>query len=720
MKKIEPMIKQLKQTLMKLLPLKALFQRISNEAPDSTVKNYVESYFAQLRYSAELGQARTAVIAALEPVYAALREENACGAFQSFVEKYPDLETMLEAAGIEREKAAEWRQRTAETNFDDFFAFFKKQRKRMWLLDVLLIFAAVNILVHSLYFSSIAIPRILLNAVVAALAVYFVVRYYRISLGRTGISAERFEEMEKLFDRYGRKSLNWMMLLFLVFFVFVFDLVNLGVNSRASEILERLSGNLRILAILAFFMVKNLLLIRWLIRNVEFDRSPNYKRELRRVLIFSGVYWLAALGLHFVFEYYLVKNISLLFYVGYALTMLAFNLFRLKHFCYSRWRFTKPAAALIVIAILAAGGYLYMRKNVWLTQPYINAVKNLSETKNEIAYNEETGVYTITNDDGSDFKILQLTDIHIGGSVITYDKDLKALEACFKLIEHTKPDLVIVTGDLCYPIGLQSFSFNNSAPVQQFAAFMRNTGVPWAFTYGNHDTERVAIINETGLDELFRSLSWKTSKNLLYPYVQPEIMGRSNQIIELRNQDGSLNQALFLIDSNAYTGEGLNKYDYIHDDQVDWYRENVLRLNAEEGKTVSSMCFFHIPLQQYRTAYELYEAGSEEVSYFFGANEEKLFDKICCSEYPSRMFDAAKELGSTKAFFCGHDHYNNMSLEYQGIRLTYGMSIDYFVSPGIARDTRQRGATLITCHPDSAWEIEQIPLTSLAKEENRQ
>jgi hypothetical protein len=63
--------------------------------------------------------------------------------------------------------------------------------------------------------------------------------------------------------------------------------------------------------------------------------------------------------------------------------------------------------------------------------------------------------------------------------------------------------------------------------------------------------------------------------------------------------------------------------------------------------------------------------------------------------------------------FCGHDHYNNTSIEYQGIRLTYGMSIDYLAMPGIARDTKQRGATLITTHKDSSFDIEQIPLTSI-------
>ena len=172
-----------------------------------------------------------------------------------------------------------------------------------------------------------------------------------------------------------------------------------------------------------------------------------------------------------------------------------------------------------------------------------------------------------------------------------------------------------------------------------------------------------------------------------------------------------VNTALFLIDSNAYTGNGLNEYDYIHDDQVEWYANEVERLNAEEGHTIESLVFFHIPLQQYRTAYELYEAGSDEVKYYFGENNEKMIDKVCCSDFPSKLFDTMVELGSTTGTFCGHDHYNNMSLEYQGIRLTYGMSIDYLAMPGIEDDTEQRGAELITIHKDGSWDLEQIPLT---------
>ena len=198
---------------------------------------------------------------------------------------------------------------------------------------------------------------------------------------------------------------------------------------------------------------------------------------------------------------------------------------------------------------------------------------------------------------------------------------------------------------------------------------MRNTGIPWAFTYGNHDTESYAASSRQSLNELYKSLSRKTSRTLMYPYVQPEITGRNNQLIELRS--------------------------------------------AEAGHTVPSLVFFHIPLQQYRTAYELWQQGSDEVTYHFGTVKKTVTGLICCSEYPSALFDAALELGSTTGFFCGHDHYNNFSIDYRGIRLTYGMSIDYLADPGIARDTAQRGGTLITVHEDGSTDIAQVPLVSI-------
>lgn len=402
--------------------------------------------------------------------------------------------------------------------------------------------------------------------------------------------------------------------------------------------------------------------------------------------------------------------------VIFAVIIIIFNLTARKRVTFKNVVFDPKRFAVVTAAVVIAVGFTLLNRDTWYTQSYINSVPVVEHNSHKIEYSEQTGVYTITSS-AEDFKILHLTDIHIGGSLYSYRKDMKALKAFFAEIEHTHPDLVLVTGDLCFPLGIMSMSLNNSAPVQQFAAFMRNTGIPWAFTYGNHDTENLSTLNKTELNEVYKSLSYKTSGNLLYPYIQPDIMGRNNQLIELRNTDGSLNTGLFLIDSNAYTGEGINVYDYIHDDQVEWYADEVERLNSEAGHTVNSFVFFHIPLQQYKTATELYLSGSDEVKYYFGENPGDhggiTNDLVCCSDYPGKMFDTALELGSTSGFFCGHDHYNNASIEYKGIRLTYGMSIDYLAMPGIEKETKQRGAELITVHSDSTWELEQIPLTSI-------
>ena len=680
---------------------------------DLTVKNYVESFFEPIRYSKESTEAKKAIIATLEPEFAVLKQENENDAFKNFVSKYTDIESLLACVGIDGIKAKEWHECEQTVAFADFLAQFRSVKKWLWIIIALFVIATESIITAVLYSSTYAISIIIFNVILLAVSVILSVKLKNKSGAKNTFSVDGFEKLEKLFDRYGRKSINWLMLLFLESFVAIFEIISLSVNSKAYEIAERFSSFLIVIAVVAFFFIKNLLVIRWLLKNVDFEFEPEYKTEFYRTLILSSVYWLISIWLYFVFEYYLAKDISVVFFIVYSLYILLFNATRLKKFCYTKLRLIKPAIAIVLIVAIGVGGYTLMSRNVWLTQQYINSVSNLCDTKNEIIYDADSGVYALTNDDNSDFKILQLTDIHLGGSLLSYDKDLKALKACYKLIEYTRPDLVIVTGDLCFPMGVMSFSFNNTAPVQQFAAFMRNVGIPWAFTYGNHDTEKMSFTDQTGLNELYLSLSYDISKNLLYPYTQPDAWGRNNQLIEVRNSDGTLNQALFLIDSNAYTGEGLNKYDFIHDDQVDWYKENVIRLNAEAGKTVSSMAFFHIPLQQYRTAYELYEKGSDKVKYYFGSNDEKMIDKVCCSEYPSKFFDVAKELGSTTATFCGHDHYNNMSLEYEGIRLTYGMSIDYLVMPGISRDTKQRGGTLITCHTDSSYEIKQIPLISI-------
>ena len=70
------------------------------------------------------------------------------------------------------------------------------------------------------------------------------------------------------------------------------------------------------------------------------------------------------------------------------------------------------------------------------------------------------------------------------------------------------------------------------------------------------------------------------------------------------------------------------------------------------------------------------------------------------------LFDAFRQNGTQGAFF-GHDHLNNMSLEYKGVRLTYGYSIDFLAYPGINKYGLQRGCSPIVIKPDGTFESTQ-------------
>lgn len=365
---------------------------------------------------------------------------------------------------------------------------------------------------------------------------------------------------------------------------------------------------------------------------------------------------------------------------------------------------------LLIILIIIFSCYGLMRKDFFFLQKFIDGINSVMENYDDIFYNSNTGLYTIVTKKKV-FKILQLTDIHLGGSLFSYFKDKKALMACYQLIISSEPDLIIVTGDLIYPVGVMSFSFNNRAPVIQFCNFMKNIGVPWAFTYGNHDTEEVAVLDIEEFNSLLIDLSKENPKKFLYPSIQPDIYGRNNQVIEIRNEYGNLIQALFLMDSNSYiNGKSIiRKYDYIRDDQVEWYRNKVLSLSEQEGGRIDSMIFFHIPLYEYRIINNLYKHNSSDIVYYYG----KISEKICTSAFESKLFNTAIELGSTKAMFWGHDHYNNQSLEYKGIRMTYGYSIDYLAMPGICKHNVQRGGTLISINCNGGFKVSPCRLVDI-------
>ncbi|MGN0468511.1 MAG: metallophosphoesterase [Acutalibacteraceae bacterium] len=340
-------------------------------------------------------------------------------------------------------------------------------------------------------------------------------------------------------------------------------------------------------------------------------------------------------------------------------------------------------------------------------------------TKDDVLIPEkdENGNWTFTTD--REFKILQLTDVHIGAGWMSLKKDSMAINAVAAMITAEKPDLVIVTGDVSYPVPFQAGTFNNKSSAKIFAALMEKLGVYWTMTMGNHDTEAYSYYSREEIGDLYENGGYKYC---LFQAGPEDVDGAGNQVINIKNSDGIITQSLFTFDSHSYTdGDYFGiawKYDNIHENQVQWYSDTLDKLNAEndevykklgsdEKSDIKSLAFFHIPLTEQKDAWDQYAANgyqdTEDVKLIYGvAGESKKV--VYCGIGEDDLFETMLEKGSTKGVFFGHDHENNMSFDYKGIRLTYGMSVDYLAYPGIYKLGAQRGCTVITVTPDGEFD----------------
>ncbi len=328
-------------------------------------------------------------------------------------------------------------------------------------------------------------------------------------------------------------------------------------------------------------------------------------------------------------------------------------------------------------------------------------------------YIDSDKLFTLVMPVDRQLKILQLTDLHLGFGILSRRADTYAMKAIEMLIQKTSPDLIVLTGDSIFPFIPKTGTRNNIKQANKLVAFLDSFKIPYAFVFGNHDIEMGSIGNHDQIAEIIRggnySLFSKGDKNLY---------GVGNYIIKLKNIKNELVSTLVMLDSNMY-GDGwfFSGFDCIHSDQIEWCMDRLSRLK-EQKKDLSALAFFHMPLAEYKIAYEKMKLGDKSVTYNFGSIGEK-DDYFGISKNKCDFFERALQNGIIKAMFCGHDHYNTLSLTYKGIMLTYGMSIDYLGYKGIKKRYTQRGGTLITINQDGSFGVAPIPLTHVVSQRVR-
>ena len=280
----------------------------------------------------------------------------------------------------------------------------------------------------------------------------------------------------------------------------------------------------------------------------------------------------------------------------------------------------------------------------------------------------------------SDFRILQLTDIHLS------DKDDK--EAQFKFLDllykdANNPDLVVVTGDL--------FTFAGKDTAKSLFNYLDGKKVPWTVCFGNHDEQCYFSV-----DWLTETLSNFGHYCMFKDLQDDNVNGNCNFVINLK-EGNTIHDQLFIMDSNRYNFD-LSQlgYDCFKQDQIDWYERMVKDAENKNGSKVNSLMFYHIPLPEINAAWDEAKANNTVI---YGEKREA----SCPPDHDYGFFAKIKELGSTSAMFFGHDHINNFEVDYQGVKFCYGIKS----TDRIYHDEDMLGCQTITIHDDHSLKIDR-------------
>ncbi len=341
----------------------------------------------------------------------------------------------------------------------------------------------------------------------------------------------------------------------------------------------------------------------------------------------------------------------------------------------------------------------------------VTVVKNLEDALTDF-------IVEVPSD--KDIVILQLTDTQIidpgqsryadriGSTAKLTDADLesKLFGTIRRLVQETNPDMIIITGDIVYG------EFDDSGEIlKKFIAFMDSFNIPWAPVFGNHDNEST------------KGVTWQcqqlvNAKNCLFR--RGDVTGNGNYTVGIK-QDGKLVRVVYMMDSNgcknAYSysynaafpsynqGENVRTTAGFAPDQIQWLVESAKTIDEAVGYSVPKLLACHIPMKEFAMAayyagYQSSSVSSNTDTYIIGETVaaqngdfgEKQETISGC--YHAEGLWEALQTYSFDGVFVGHDHKNNMSILYEGVRFTYGLKtgkFDYHDDIGGTRITISAG-----------------------------
>ena len=260
--------------------------------------------------------------------------------------------------------------------------------------------------------------------------------------------------------------------------------------------------------------------------------------------------------------------------------------------------------------------------------------------------------------DAARIKLMQVTDLHFFCHPDQPELDKRTIEELPRLRDLTQPDLIMVTGDFWHD--------NPGGKGQEYAEFaidkISSLGVPWIFTWGNHD----ALNDYAKGHDTFHD-----AKHSLYRGGP----GAGNYTVRLEDKGGVALWDLLCINSSS-RGVG--------DAQRQWL-QGVINARKTE-KPLPAFAVYHIPLKQQIDAWGAKKASGVRLAGGGSAEMEK-----------GETLPLLKAL-NTRAGFCGHIHTNDYVADADGVQLTFGHATGW---AGWGADVMPKGCKLITLNAQS-------------------
>ena len=295
----------------------------------------------------------------------------------------------------------------------------------------------------------------------------------------------------------------------------------------------------------------------------------------------------------------------------------------------------------------------------------------------------------------------------------------KTFELIRRMITTRDPDLVVIMGDLA-----QTASFSNYDYWVRYAEMFEELRQPWMPLFGNHDSEH-SEVRETwrsGLGQVpkpeLAALMSRYPHCLMIPGDAGPDAGAGNYFVNIASQTGELLYTFSVMDVHNDPDHPDGYVEETKQVLIDWYERHIRaisRMKYKDGsnRLIRSMVFQHVPVKEFLEAWkEAWNDGDPTPNHHYGLWLEGNY-----KDSDDRLFDKVLELGSTTAMFFGHEHDNDFSVDYRGVRLTFvqhtGLS-HYYRQYGRNLDQDTFDFThLFTRRPDGRWHGDERGVTEL-------